>query len=197
MRPPILLKTSKLSSTDKMRWRIPQLSWYVRKRTKTMTGCSRFIEGQNVISAKIMDKKKTGEKTYLSYKQKSPSKINNNNNNNNILFYRNVRKSCMPLLQRDVACVASVSVLFRSRPCCFGAKKDWGTRFSVLAAREMKREATPPRLLAPFFARPLLRNSTETLATQAKRDVEFDFSNLPTKISVFCQIHYTVPLTRY
>ena len=25
----------------------------------------------------------------------------------------------------------------------------------------------PPRLLAPFFARPLLRNSTETLATQA------------------------------
>ena len=27
----------------------------------------------------------------------------------------------------------------------------------------------PPRLLAPFFARPLLRNSTETLATQATR----------------------------
>ena len=68
-------------------------------------------------------------------------------------------------------------------PCCFGAKKDRGTRFSVLAAREMKREAKnervgrgrvsflssppSPRLLAPFFAWPLLRNSTETLASQA------------------------------
>ena len=30
-------------------------------------------------------------------------------------------------------------------PCCFGAKKDRGTRFSVLAAREMKREAKNER----------------------------------------------------
>ena len=37
-----------------------------------MTGFSRFIEGQNVISAKIMHKKTTGEKTYLSYKQENP-----------------------------------------------------------------------------------------------------------------------------
>ena len=28
-------------------------------------------------------------------------------------------------------------------------------------------EGTPPRLLAPFFAWPLLQNSTETLASQA------------------------------
>ena len=57
-------------------------------------------------------------------------------------------------------------------PCCFGAKKDRGTRFSVLAAREMKRELKnerggrgsvsflpsppPPRLLVPFFAWSLL-----------------------------------------
>ena len=36
----------------------------------------------------------------------------------------------------------------------------------VLAAREMKREAYS-RLLASFFARPLLQKSTETLASQA------------------------------
>ena len=41
------------------------------KRTKTITGCSRFIEGQNVISAKIVPKKRTGEKTYFLYKQKN------------------------------------------------------------------------------------------------------------------------------
>ena len=58
-----------------------------------------------------------------------------------------------------LACVASVSVYFRS-------KKKQGTGFSVLTAREMKRE--------PFFApsltlvpRSLLLNRTETIATQA------------------------------
>ena len=45
------------SGTEKIRQRIPQLSRYVRKRTKTITGCSRFIEEQNVISAKITHKK--------------------------------------------------------------------------------------------------------------------------------------------
>ena len=51
--------------------------------------------------------------------------------------------------------------------------------FSDLAVQEMKRdpkrEPPPPRLLAPFFVRSLtlaprslLRNSTETLATQAR-----------------------------
>ena len=39
-----------------------------------MSGSSRFIEGQNVIFAKIMHKKRTGEKTYLSYKQENPLK---------------------------------------------------------------------------------------------------------------------------
>ena len=34
-----------------------------------MSGCSRFIEGQNVISAKIVPKKWTGEKMNFSYKQ--------------------------------------------------------------------------------------------------------------------------------
>ena len=29
----------------------------VRKRNKTMTGCSRFIEGQNVISGNIMTRR--------------------------------------------------------------------------------------------------------------------------------------------
>ena len=48
------------------------LSKNVRKRTKTVTGCSRFIEGQNVISTNIMRKKRTGEKTYFSYMQDKP-----------------------------------------------------------------------------------------------------------------------------
>ena len=63
-------------------------------------------------------------------------------------------------LQAVLACVASVFV-------GFGAKKDRGTGFSVLATREMKQE--------PFFAqsltlvpRSLLLNRTETLSTQAK-----------------------------
>ena len=37
----------------------------VRKRIKTITGCSRFIEEQNVISANIMRTEKTGEKTVV------------------------------------------------------------------------------------------------------------------------------------
>ena len=61
----------------------------------------------------------------------------------------------------------------------FGVKKDQGTgmdfRFWPRAMkREPKREPPPPRLLVPFLARFLtlasrssLRNSTETLATQA------------------------------
>ena len=48
------------------------LSKYKRKRTKTVTGCSRFIDGQNVISTNIMRKKRTGEKTYFSYMQDKP-----------------------------------------------------------------------------------------------------------------------------
>ena len=48
------------------------LSKNVRKRTKTVTGCSRFIEGQNVISTNIMRKKRTGEKTYFSHMQDKP-----------------------------------------------------------------------------------------------------------------------------
>ena len=59
------------------------------------------------------------------------------------------------------------------------AKKDRGTGFSVLAAREMKQEpkkTLPALLLGSFFARSLtlvprslLLNRTETLATQATR----------------------------
>ena len=59
----------------------------------------------------------------------------------------------------------------------FGVKKDQGTGCQVFGRamkREPKREPPPSRLLAPFFARfltlasrSLLRNSTETLATQA------------------------------
>ena len=86
-----------------------------------------------------------------------------------------------------LTCIPSVSVWF-------GAIKDRGTGFSVLAAREMKRRAKkwkrgeeesaflpsfiphplPALLLAPFFARSwtlvprsLLPNRTETLTTQA------------------------------
>ena len=69
-----------------------------------------------------------------------------------------------------VACVASVSVWFRS-------KEDREGGFSVLTAREMKRElppTSPSLLLAPFLARSLtlvprslLIDRTETLATQA------------------------------
>ena len=57
-----------------------------------------------------------------------------------------------------------------------GAKKDRRTRFSVLAARKMERERKYERV-APFFTRSLslvprslLRNRTETLATQTKNE---------------------------
>ena len=56
-------------------------------------------------------------------------------------------------------------------PFSFGAKKDRGTVFSVLTAREMKREPLPYFLFFPrsltLVPRPLLLNRTETLATQA------------------------------
>ena len=63
-------------------------------------------------------------------------------------------------------------------PFGFGAKKDRGTGFSVLVAREMKQEPKNESggalLLTPFFAqsltlvpRSLLLNRTETFATQA------------------------------
>ena len=79
----------------------------------------------------------------------------------------------------------------RSKRFRFRAKKDRGTGFSVLAAREMKQEPKnesggrgrgrgrketplPALLLTPFFARSLtlvprslLLNRTETLASQA------------------------------
>ena len=71
------------------------------------------------------------------------------------------------LFHWNLACVASVSVWFRSK-----------RGLSVLTARKMKREPKndplPTLLLAPFFARSLtlvphslLLNRTETLATQA------------------------------
>lgn len=73
MRPGFSFKTSKLSGADKIKYlRIPQLSWYLKKKkkTKTITGRSRFIEGQNAISAKIMHK----NKTQFSYQQENPRK---------------------------------------------------------------------------------------------------------------------------
>lgn len=71
MRPGFSFKTSKLSGADKIKYlRIPQFSWYLRKKTKTITGCSRFIEGQNAISATIIHKKKT----QFSYQQEKPRK---------------------------------------------------------------------------------------------------------------------------
>ena len=45
---------------------------------------------------------------------------------------------------REIACVASVSV-------CFRAKKDRGTRFSVLAARKMERERKNKRAFLVFL----------------------------------------------
>ena len=61
-------------------------------------------------------------------------------------------------LIRDIACVASVSVLFRSeeRP-----------RNEILGFGRARNETRGKKW---FFARPLLRNSTETLASQAIRD---------------------------
>ena len=68
---------------------------------------------------------------------------------------RSARRSFAPLL----ACVASVSVLFRSKE---------RPRNEILGFGRARNETrTPPRLLAPFIARSLLRNSTEMLATQA------------------------------
>ena len=43
----------------------------------------------------------------------------------------------------------------------------------------------PPRLLAPFFARPLLRNSTETLASQANLGRKLLWS----QVSSACHVH--------
>ena len=74
------------------------------------------------------------------------------------------------LFHWNLACVASVSVWFRSK-----------RGLSVLTARKMKREPKndplPTLLLAPFFARSLtlvphslLLNRTKTLATQANRN---------------------------
>ena len=60
--------------------------------------------------------------------------------------------------KRALACVASVSVLFRSKE---------RPRNEILGFGRARNETRGK--LAPFFARPLLRNSTETLATQAKR----------------------------
>ena len=94
-----------------------------------------------------------------------------------------------------LACIANVSHVFG----WFRSKKDRGTGFSVLAAREMKREPKkwkrgegegkvgfslphplPALLLAPFFARSLTLvprsltlNHTETLATQARPLLEW------------------------
>ena len=66
-----------------------------------------------------------------------------------------------------IACVASVSVWFRSKE---RPEKDRGRGLSVLTAREMKREPQ-----APLFSRSLTLvprsfrlNRTETLATQAR-----------------------------
>ena len=71
----------------------------------------------------------------------------------------------------------SCSLRSKAFPFGFGAKKDRGTGFSVLAAREMKQEPNNESgalLLALFFARcltlvprSLLLNRTETLATLA------------------------------
>ena len=100
-----------------------------------------------------------------------------------------VKSDLQPYAVTILACVANVSLWFRS-------KKDRGRRLSVLTAREMKREQKnervgrgrgrkerfpsflphplPALLLAPFFARSLtlvphslLLNRTKTLATQA------------------------------
>ena len=56
-----------------------------------------------------------------------------------------------------LACVASVSVLFRSKE---------RPRNEILSFGRASNEARGKKL-APYFARPLLRNSTETLASQA------------------------------
>ena len=70
---------------------------------------------------------------------------------------------------------------------------DRGTGFSVLAAREMKREPPPPRLLAPFFARSL------TLETARKRLLRRLGESLPLQQPDynFCipapDLHYNAP----
>ena len=56
----------------------------------------------------------------------------------------------------------SVRALRRDKRCgWFSKSRGLSASVSFLSS------PPPPRLLAPFFARPLLRNSTETLATQA------------------------------
>ena len=63
-----------------------------------------------------------------------------------------LRSTCRQVYERDSSKQAF--------PCCFGAKKDRGTRFSVLAAREMKREPKNERggrgsvSSLPFFPTP-------------------------------------------
>ena len=74
--------------------------------------------------------------------------------------WHNRRTSERKVAELELACVASVSVWFRSK------KRPWKGSFGFDRARN---------LLAPFFARSLtlaarslLLNRTETLATQAK-----------------------------
>ena len=78
----------------------------------------------------------------------------------------------------EIACVASISIRFRSkeRPRIGIFGFDW---------REIKRMPLPALLLAPFVARPLtpvprslLLNRTETLATQAISETEGNSASL-------------------
>ena len=72
---------------------VTQLIRGKKELTKTITGFSRFIEGQNITSAKIMHKKSTGEKTYFSYNQENPlKKQKTNKQQTNLLFKSNMRK---------------------------------------------------------------------------------------------------------
>ena len=70
-------------------------------------------------------------------------------------------------------CISVRVSLFSLRSLRFGAKKDQGTGFSVLAAREIKQEPKNESTYVIFersltiVPRSLLLNRTETLTTQA------------------------------
>ena len=71
------------------------------------------------------------------------------------------------MLTREVlACVASVSVRFRS--------KERGTRVKMAQAKALVSFLTRPKPRIPFFGHSLLQNQTETLATQAREVSVFE-----------------------
>ena len=93
-----------------------------------------------------------------------------------ILKLKRIRSSCKYIhvhcgLSSSTACIASISVLFRSeeRGTTVKDRAKNGTLFHFLALVSVP---VRPKSKIPFLGLSLLRNQTEALATQASSSVE-------------------------